>query len=281
MKATLRRGLVCFAVIFVGMFAVRLGYGYLVTRAGHGDEGLPRFRSEWEARKNYASAKGGAGRGAPGPDQKYEKVATLRSLSRDFPRDEAALRAAVPAHGGLVQFEASSGLAGQRTLSLAIGVPPEQFDPLLARVRTIGRPTAIEVHKADKTNEYKTLAASRASLEASRDALVALKARGGKLDELMGLEDKILDVGRRIQELGVKLGEYDAENEFVTVRVSLEESRARGVPLLGRVRTAGLWAVTWGGLLVGAGLATVLTTLLGLVALERLRRAAGGAAARG
>ncbi|HEY3357910.1 MAG TPA: DUF4349 domain-containing protein [Polyangia bacterium] len=271
MRGTLRRGLLWFAILFGGMFALRLGYGYAVTRGG-GDDGLPHFGGAWESRKNYASLKGGAAGAPAAGGQKYEKIATLRSHSRDFGRDEQALRAAVPAHHGLIQFEQSAGLPGRRALSLAIGVPPEQFDPLLARVRQIGHLAAIEIHKADKTNEYKGLAAQRASLEKARAALVGLKARGGKLDELMGLEDKILDVEGKIQQLGVKLGEYDVENELITVRVSLEEQRAHTVPLLGRVRTAAIWTVTYGGLLVALGLATVLTTLLGLAVMERLRR---------
>jgi hypothetical protein len=132
----LRRALVWLTILLGGLFALRLAYGFVAGR-GRGDEGLPHFGGSWEGRKNYASLKADSARG-PG-DQKYEKVATVRSESGDFARDERARRAAVPAFPGIVQFEQASGLPGRRALAVAVAVPPEQFDPLLARVRQIGR----------------------------------------------------------------------------------------------------------------------------------------------
>ena len=38
------------------------------------------------------------------------------------------------------------------------------------------------------------------------------------------MENKILEVEESIQKLGVKLGEFDTENEFCTIKFSLSES---------------------------------------------------------
>jgi hypothetical protein len=63
---------------------------------------------------------------------------------------------------------------------------------------------------------------------------------------LTALEDRILAIENQIQSLGVKLGEYDEENEFCTVKFTLNEvSAAKGIPFVKRVKVAFEWTVKY------------------------------------
>jgi hypothetical protein len=173
----------------------------------------------------------------------------------------------------LIQSEKNSGLSGNRYLQLAIGVPPEGFDQLIQDMRQIGSLISVRIDKTDKTNEYKELNANRVSLEKTRSSLLTLKNKAGRIDEHINLENRILEIENEIQGTGVKLGEYDQENELCTVRFGLQERRdeASGIPFSHRVNVALTWAIKY--YLSGLGLLTMacLLSLLAVLLLEKLK----------
>lgn len=256
---------------FVALFLLRLGYGY----AYPGETATGFLREFAFSRKNYFSEKmTAADSAAKTADQKYEKVASVSTYSDAFTADEKALRALVPRHRALIQFEQSSGLAGARHLDLAIGVPPAEFEAMVEAARRIGRLQAIRVDKADKTNEYRGLQAKRLSLEKTRDSLTRLKSTGGgRMEELMHLENRLLEIESELQTLGVQLGDYDTENEFCTVKVTLDErARQRGIPWLTRMKVALEWTIKYYALLVFIAAVGTGTLWLLVRVMERLRR---------
>jgi len=231
MKQKIRKGLLYLILGFAVMFLGRLTYGYLAPSeqaALNADYALSRAaitaiggRADGFSKANYASAKLKVQRGdskeAISVDQKYEKVASVVSKSNAFEEDERAVRELTNKYSALIQFEKSSGLAGSRRVELAIGVPPNRFDPMVDELRKIGELSSIRIDKTDKTNEFKELKAKRASLEKTRDALTSLKGKGGRIEEFTNLENRILEIEEQIQSTGVSLGDYDQENEFCTV----------------------------------------------------------------
>jgi len=181
----------------------------------------------------------------PLSDHKYEKVGSLNATTTQFGDDEKAARAAIKGFRGILQEEALNGVAGSRSLQLTIGVPPGEFDAAVAALQQIGKAQGYWVTKTDKTNDYLQLRAKSASLIKTRDALVALKTQGGKIEELVKLERDILDLEEKIQGLGVQLGVFDQVNELCTVRYGLSEVRAtapRPHPHWDRVFAALSWA---------------------------------------
>jgi hypothetical protein len=255
---------------FALLFLLRLGYGYAHPGESATASGL--LREFAFSRKNYFSEKMAATDKAA--DQKYEKVASVSTYSGAFSADEKALRALVPRHRALIQFEQSSGLAGARHLDVAIGVPPSEFDAMVEAARRIGRLQAIRVDKADKTNEYRGLNAKRLSLEKTRDSLTRLKtAGGGRIEELMHLENRLLEIESELQTLGVQLGDYDTENEFCTVKVTLDErpGMGTGIPLLTRVKVALEWTIKYYALLVFIAALGTGTLWVLLQIIEKLR----------
>jgi len=247
MRRRVRRGVLFLVAGFVVLFSLRLAYGFWSypddpanVPVGVTDE----FQLE---RKNYASEKR-ARKNVPGAaatfDQKYERVADASLRSYHFTDDEAALRATVQTYEGLVQAEQKSGLEPVRSLRLVVGVDPSRFDEMVAALDGVGTPTRLDLRKTDKTNDYHQLQASRRSLEKSKTALIGLKDGGGRLSEQIQLEEKILETEKQIQAMGVQLGEFDEENEFCTVKVTLVEQAgevAAGPSWPQRIKVAFEW----------------------------------------
>jgi hypothetical protein len=158
-------------------------------------------------------------------EQKYEKVGVIGSKSNDFEKDEVETRALIKKSSSIIQYEVNSGLDGRRNLLLGIGVQPDKFDEMVLELKKIGKIESIQINKSDKTSEFSDLNAKKNSLFKARESLVNLKNRAssGKIEELINLEDKILQVEESIQKLGVELGQFNLENEFCTIKFSLIE----------------------------------------------------------
>lgn len=211
---------------YIAIFMACLAYEYRnssprVQRSGGSTFELPAFAA---SKKNYASAKYMSEAAAPVQlDQKYERTATVQTRSKAFEEDEKKIRDQIGAYNGIIQFESGRGTKGNRALYLHVGVQPARFDAFYGDIQKIGIVRSMEITKTDKTNEFLTLKAKRASLEKNRAALMELKKRDGRIDELMALEAKILNIEEQLQNLGVSLGEFDEVNAFCTVRFTLTE----------------------------------------------------------
>lgn len=263
-----------FVVGFAAMFFFRLGYGYVtqpngevIQQANFGGFAQNTFEV---SKRNYAGQNQAATSASPSSvDQRFEKIATLGIASTEFETDEARVREIGEQSGALVQHEQAFGLAGRRQLQLAFGINPDDFDSVIASLREIGRATDFQVNKTDKTNEYRTLIAQQTSLQKSRDNLVALKERDAELADLIALETRILDLETQIQNLGVSVGEFDSEFEFVTVKLTLVETAPdvlRDISFMQRAKVAVEWAAGYYALIwVSFGFFMLGVTLLGLV----------------
>lgn len=261
-----------FLLLFIGRFA------YSFTGKSSPDlfeHAGSFFESQSDLRKNYASEKSASSNSAPPPPQgsaqaaqKYEKTATLNSRTDDFETEEAELRQTSNAFGAIIQYEQKSGNPGHRTLHLMIGVRPELFDSFYVVAQRIGYIYVNSITKVDKTTEFRELNAQKASLEKALVNLTDLKNRAGTIADLVGLHDKILDIERQMQELGVELGNFSSENEFCTVRFSLYENpAARSISLAKRVVDSLMWTVQYYMLLlVGLALALGVAWLVLIVA---------------
>jgi len=205
-------------------------------------------------------------------EQKYEKVASLISESREFEKSEKETREIVKKHEALIQYEQNSGLKGNRYLNLTIGVFPDKFDFMIEEIRKIGNLKSVEINKFDKTSEYKDLNAKRKTLEESRQSLISLKSRAGKIDEFINLENKIMEVEKQIQEFGIKLGDYDAENEFCTVKLTLiENMKAVKTSPIRHIKTALEWTIEYYGILTVILFIGFLTILIIISILEKTK----------
>jgi hypothetical protein len=199
-------------------------------------------------------------------DQKYERVADLRSSSSEFEADAARIRAIASGAAAVVQSENAYGLAGSRVLSLKLGVVPAAFDSTAEKLKGVGKLLSVTITKTDKTADFRALEAKRLSLEKTRDGLKALRRAGAELADLVALETKILEIEGQIQELGVSLGDFSETNSFCTIDVDLSETAGLGA---GRVLSAAMDSLGW-AVLVELGIAAVLLAAAAVAALAAL-----------
>lgn len=236
-------------IVFLVLFVFRLIYGYTKTLDTSPSRGQ-FFESVSNVRNNYASkeykvAPKVANQAAVKVDQKYEKIAEISTQSSTFETEEKLARKKIKQYNALVQFEQKSGNKGYQKLNLVIGVPPGNFDSLYSQLITIGKIQAKQITKKDKTNEYKELNAKKQSLEKIRRSLIDIKSKGGKIEEYMNLENRILEIEQQLQGLGVSLGDFDNENEFCTIQFSLLEGKEVKIGLMQRVKVAFEWTIKY------------------------------------
>lgn len=273
-KKRFKKAIAMLLVLYIALFTFRLIYGYQTVvepEVSYAFDEIVDFSNS--VRKNYASKiyLQNSGIAPVNVDQKYEKIADINTLSTQFEREEKQIRAQIKDYEGLIQFENKSGNEGYRKLNLIIGIPPESFDSIYNSLIKIGKNQSKQITKTDKTNEYRELNAKKASLEKIRASLIELKVKGGRIDEYMQLENRILEIEQQLQELGVSLGNFDDENEFCTVKVTLSEGKIYEIGLLQRIKVALEWTIKYYALLlIGVSFAALFAYLL-LLSIEKIR----------
>lgn len=281
-KTRSRKLFVWASVLFVAMFAYRIIYGYVEpsTRSNVLSPAVleDSYGSSFEnTRKNYASEKIVTKNSAPqaiaiAASQKFEKTASIRSRTSEFGKDEARVKQMTKDYNAVIQYEQQNGQPGDRQVHLLIGVIPDKFDSFYADIQKIGIIKSHEITKVDKTNEYMKLNAQKASLENTLRSLTELKSKGGQLSDLVALHDKILEIEERIQGLGVELGNFDPENEFCTIKLSMYESDApKGITVMRRIKVALEWTIKYYSVTVFTILGLSLTVLIILAIVDKLK----------
>jgi len=246
-KKRLKKLILWLIIIFAVLSIFRLIYGSTKTFDDTPNQ-TQFFDNISNSKRNYATKEYKVKSSTPNQtaikvDQKYEKIAEIKTKSSNFEEEEKSSRKTIEKLDALIQFEQKSGNKGYRKLNLVIGVPPENFDAIYNQLITIGKVQAKQITKKDKTNEYKELNAKKQSLEKIRNSLIELKSKGGKIEEYMGLENRILEIEQQLQGLGVSLGDFDDENEFCTVQFSLLEGKEVKIGIMQRVKVALEWTV--------------------------------------
>jgi hypothetical protein len=129
----------------------------------------------------------------------YEKSAQLASSTAAFDDDQESARQAIAGHGGLVLNERSSGIGGQRRLTLQVSVQPERFEGLTARLREIGRLESVSVQQRDRTEEFRRLRGQQQWLKQQRDAVAKLKADKGSVEDQLRILQKLHEIEKELQ----------------------------------------------------------------------------------
>lgn len=265
----LTRLILCAALVFAALFALRLAYVFNADMNSASPDGYVETARFDYSTKNYAGQKQPSTPNLAGAER-YEKIASLGQRTHEFEADRRKILSAIEEFRGAVQYERAQGLRGRQRLDLGIGVPPQHFDDFIARNRTIGTLTLFSIVKNDKTNEYQQLRAKRLSLEKALGAIEELRKLQASVDERLKVEARFNEIESEIQALGIALGDFDSQNELYTVKLTLQEvGRVRAAPWQKRAFDAFSWAAS-----VYAYLGVGLLALSGALAL-------GGLALRG
>lgn len=197
--------------------------------------------------------------------QVSEKIARLGTSTTSFDRDQSAIRSALESHQAVVFNETNGGIAPSRRFSLEIGVHPDKFDALVEELRRVARLESVSVQQRDRTGEFRRLHAQRQSLKKHLEAVQKLRgAVNPSIDDQLKLEQKVQDIEKELQNIGVQLGDFVGKDSYYHVYVTLSEADGRfdhdyALPL--RVGHAFLWALAW-----WCGAASILFVLAGTTA---------------
>ncbi|HPN69856.1 MAG TPA: DUF4349 domain-containing protein [Saprospiraceae bacterium] len=265
-----------FAGLFVLLFVFRLIYGYVATDTNTGSDYSDNFFSSIDnLRKNYASEKiamNGDVQVASNiaSNQKYEKTASIKIKTSEFEKDEKLLKEKSKSFNAVIQYEQSLGQKGNRQIHLLFGVNPNLFDSLYFEMKKIGVLKATEITKVDKTNEYRQLNAKKASIEKTLQSLNELKSKGGQISDFVSLNDKILEIEEKAQELGVELGNFDTENEFCTIKLSMYEGTTEiNISFIHRIKVALEWTIKYFAIIAFTTLVLSLTIFVLLLIIDK------------
>lgn len=253
-KRRLRKTFFRLVLLFLLMFIFRLIYGF-ISHPNNQVINQNDFSNQYVNNSGYsniASAKYKIKRGnssAPeviSVDQKYEKTANLACQTNDFDKDEKQIRSTIEEENAIIQFQQKSGQAGNQKLFMQIGVQPDRFDAFIEKIKSKQNLVDFNVSKKDKTNEYRELNSKIKTLQATRTSLIELKKISGKIEEYINLENRILSIDEELQQLGVKIGSFDTENEFCTVNISLKDGmKTTKISFIHRVKVALEWTIKY------------------------------------
>jgi hypothetical protein len=267
-----------YAVLFVVLFVFRLIYGYVTTSNDSGGDYSDNFFSSIDnLRKNYASEKIALKGDVQvssnmASNQKFEKTASIKTKSAEFEKDEQVLKSTTKSYNAVIQYEQNLGQKGNRQIHLLIGVNPAMFDSFYIDIQKIGIVKATEITKVDKTNEYRQLNAKKTSIEKTLQSLNELKSKGGQIADFVSLNDKILEIEEKLQGLGVELGNFDAENEFCTVKLSMYEGATEiNISFIHRVKVALEWTFKYFAIFTITTLVLAMTIFILLLIADRLK----------
>lgn len=267
-----------FVFLFLLLFIFRFIYGFVATdTTTQGDYSDNFFNSIDNLRKNYASekmiVKGDVQASSTmASNQKFEKTASIKSKTSEFEKDEKTLKARAKSYNAVIQYEQNLGQKGNRQIHLLIGVNPTLFDSLYVALQKIGTIKATEITKVDKTNEYRQLNAKKTSIEKTLQNLNDLKSKGGQIADFVALNDKILEIEEKAQELGVELGNFDTENEFCTVKLSMYEGATeKNISLFQRIKVALEWTIKYFALLTVTIFVVSLSIFVFLLIVDKLK----------
>ena len=277
-KTRVRKVLLGLAALFVAMFILRMLFGYSgEARESYSETQITTLNFAGGSSNNIASTrykikKGGTSNAqVVSVDQKYEKTADFSCKTDQFEAEEKQINQIIESNNAIIQFQQKSGVEGSRLLYLQIGVQPEKFEAVIAQIQEQITVRSLNVTKKDKTNEYRELNAKTNTLKATRQALVDLKNKGGKIEEYIDLENRILEIDEQLQQLGVQLGSFDSENEFVTVNVTLREGELAQPSFGSRIRMALEWTIEYYLMLMIAFCGAVIGAYLLVVIVDKLK----------
>ena len=258
-KKSLKKATLALFSLFFLMFFARLAYSFIQysetsesfispNLLNNFNSSDARFRTNIATSQYQIKKAAAGGLGTPqmvNVDQKYEKTANISCQSSQFEKDEAAVLQTIKAQNAIIQYQQKSGKKGNRKLSMQIGVPPDAFDTFVAEIEANHKISSISITKTDKTNEYRELNSKQKTLQATRASLLELKNKGGKIEEFIDLENRILEIDNQLQALGVQLGDFDSENEFCTVNLNLIEGKVVKVSFWDKMKQSFEWTVQY------------------------------------
>ncbi|MGN0708315.1 MAG: DUF4349 domain-containing protein [Faecalibacterium sp.] len=202
--------------------------------------------------------------------------ASISLESKDYDTARIALSDALSsANGYLESSDESTSADSDRSLSMTLRIPQENYKSFLDAAAQAGNLVSRSEQAEDVTTQYMDVEARLANLTAQRTRLQELRTQAGTLEDLLKIESSLSDVQYQIESWQSQLDWYARQVACCTVDVFLYEVReytpadnsfgARFLSAFGRgwssfidgLQGIAVWlALAWPVLLLAAALAT-------------------------
>ncbi len=275
MKTFFKKGWKVLILCIIVLFVIRFFYEYFNPYSRQSiSQTVMMSSSRGVSKRNFASeiqlykAKITTVQKTVQVEQKYEKIADVSSKTKYFDNDKKKIFALIKEDKGIIQLQRESDKDQKKFLFLSIGIKPDGFDAFVEKIKKIGTIKSVEINKTDMTNEFHKLMSQRKSLEKKLNEITKLKIERGKISEKISLQEKIYQIENQLQNFGLKLGDFDFEHEFCTVKFALQEYKASFLLLfISSIFLAFKWTlvttiVSLGIILLGSLVILVIVTIL-------------------
>lgn len=129
--------------------------------------------------------------------------------------------------GGFVESSSTSSYEeGEASGEITLRVPVDQYDTAMERLAEIGTIERSSEEGQDVTDQLVDLDARLRALRAEEDALNALIAEAGNVNEVLSIRTTAVGVRQQIEQLAAQQASLDDRASFSTISVLLHESSA-------------------------------------------------------
>lgn len=226
-------GVIGFSTLSVGMRAGSADSTAAVMSAGGAAPRMASYQMDLENAIPEAAAERSlepqARTGGPQTAQAEAKIiytARLTLESKDYDAARSALDEALAQAGGYLESSdeyAGTGPEDQRSLSLTLRVPQENYEGFLQAAAQVGSLVNQSQQAEDVTAQYMDLEARLASLEARRDRLQELQAQAETLADLLEIESSLNEVQYQLESWQSQMNWYQDQIRCCTIYLDLHE----------------------------------------------------------
>jgi hypothetical protein len=128
--------------------------------------------------------------------------------------------------GGYVSNAQTAEGGGAPTGDLTMRVPVDQFETLLTRTRSMGKPTAVSTSGQDVTASYVDLGARIQALQDTRTQYLQILAKATAIGDILSVEQQLSDLQTQIEQLQGQQMVLADQTSFATLSVHLSEPGA-------------------------------------------------------
>jgi hypothetical protein len=161
------------------------------------------------------------------PNRKIIFTANLDLSSSDVSRSFGDASALARANGGYVEKSAFSNNkddASQRSASLTIRVPVQNYDALVTSLRGMNGVSVKDEgsSSSEVTDQYTDLQSRQRNLERTEQQYLELLGRAANVQDILNIQDRLTSVRGQIEQIQGRLKLLDDQTDFATVNVSIE-----------------------------------------------------------
>ena len=187
---------------------------------------------------------------AAGFDRKIIFNATMSLEASDVSRAFTEASSLARGAGGYIERSAFANAAGEqdRTASLTIRVPVQNYDSLAANLRAIEGVRVITEgsRSSEVTEQYTDLQSRLRNLQSTEQQYLALLKEAKTIPEILTVQDRLSGVRSQIEQIQGRLKVLDNLTEFATIDLSIAPVAAQvGQPSGGSLNLTEVWSGSW------------------------------------